>query len=98
MVFLQMYLVVIELAQWMLRIEPLRSRIDRKGHMQKDLVKSSSHIRERVKEKVKGGSQMATFCIAFLLLLGNVVIQSWVLGRQARPETDEGVYLYQAKL
>ncbi|HWS82834.1 MAG TPA: hypothetical protein VN207_01095 [Ktedonobacteraceae bacterium] len=42
--------------------------------------------------------KMATFCMAFLLFLGNVVIQSWGLRTQVRPGTDEGAYLYQAKL
>ena len=42
---------------------------------------------------------MTNVCLAFLLFLGNVVLQSWALGRQELPDPpDEGVYLYQAKL
>lgn len=36
--------------------------------------------------------------IVLSFFVGNWVIQSWALVTQARPGTDEGVYLYQAKL
>ena len=51
-----------------------------------------------ISSKLPNGGRITTFCMAFVLFLGNVVTQSWALRTQARPETDEGVYLYQAKL
>ena len=57
-----------------------------------DVVSSKTDTKGR--SSYPNGSRL----IAFLLFLGNVVLQSWTLKTQARPDTDEGVYLYQAKL
>jgi hypothetical protein len=63
----------------------------------REMVSSISHA--KVSSKSLKGIRIVNFCIALLLFLGNVVIQSWGLGRQELPDPpDEGVYLYQAKL
>jgi hypothetical protein len=51
-----------------------------------------------ISSKSPNRGSITTFCMVFVLFLGNIVVQSWALRKQARPETDEGVYLYQAKL
>lgn len=48
--------------------------------------------------KVTSYKYYSNFFLVVLLFIGNFFFQSWAIGKQVRPDTDEGVYLYQAKL
>jgi hypothetical protein len=61
-------------------------------------VVASSKKHPKMSVTAPNGISIVTLCVALLLFVGNVVIQSWGLKTQALPGVDEGVYLYQAKL
>ena len=48
--------------------------------------------------EVRSTSPTGSRMIVFLLFIGNVLLHTWALRTQARPGTDEGLHLYQAKL
>ncbi len=80
--------------------QTLQESIGKTLHLIQKKCRPSSHeeVSSTKNTEERSPSPSGSLLIAFLLFIGNVILHTRELRTQARPFTDEGIYLYEAKL